>query len=104
MNTTIHDLSLFDQKIDAFLRQGSNIPHRLIHGDSLNKRTISKSSIDLTVTSPPYNVGKEYDGSEESDSIDYKDYLKFTENWLSNCYHWTTGRFFCLSKLMRMSE
>ncbi len=86
--------NLLNEKIDASLQQGSNVPHRLISGDSLNKRTISKSSVDLTVTSPPYNVGKEYDGSQESDSIDYKDYLTFTERWLFNCYHWTksTGR------------
>lgn len=71
-----NNYDVLDERIDAFLRQGSNIPHRLIHGDSLNKRTISKSSVDLTVTSPPYNVGKEYAGSEDSDSIDCKDYLR----------------------------
>ena len=55
---------------------------------------MSKSSVDLTVTSPPYNVGKAYDGKQESDSIEYEKYLKFTEKWLANCYHWTksTGR------------
>ena len=87
-------MNIFDKKMDAFLAQGNGIPHRLINADTLQKRVLSKSSVELTVTSPPYNVGKEYDGSQESDSIDYKDYLNFTEKWLSNCYHWTksTGR------------
>ena len=87
-------MNLFNEKIDAFLRQGSNLNHVLVHADSLQKRTISKSSVDLTVTSPPYNVGKAYDGSQESDSIEYGEYLGFTEKWLANCYHWTksTGR------------
>ena len=87
-------MSLFNEKIDAFLRQGSNLNHVLVHADSLQKRTISKSCVDLTVTSPPYNVGKAYDGSQESDSIEYGEYLRFTEKWLANCYHWTksTGR------------
>ena len=94
MNSIDTRLKLFDKKIDAFFRQGSRIPHRLIHADSLQKRAISKSSVDLTVTSPPYNVGKAYDGSQESDSIEYSEYLRFTEQWLANCYHWTksTGR------------
>lgn len=68
--------------------------HRLLRGDATKKRTLAGESIDLTVTSPPYNVGKSYSGDSADDSVDYGEYLRFTEKWLANCLHWTrtTGR------------
>ena len=70
--------------------------YSLINGDCLDKKTLPANSIDLTVTSPPYNVGMPYDGSD--DTISYADYLKFSNTWLKNVYHWTknTGRI-CLN-------
>jgi len=41
---------------------------------------IPKGSIDLVVTSPPYNVDVHY-GSFRDDAP-YEDYLRFTEEWL----------------------
>lgn len=71
--------------------------HKLILGDSTKRTTIRKESVDLTITSPPYNVGLSYDQST-NDSISYDMYLKFTKKWLSNVLHWTrpTGRL-CLN-------
>ena len=68
--------------------------HRLIHGDALDPSLIQPESVDLIVTSPPYNVGKAYSGDELDDGVSYEDYRKFTYNWLRNCYEWTrpTGR------------
>ncbi len=68
--------------------------HCLLHGDCTGRGAINKGSIDLTVTSPPYNVGMAYNGNSTDDSIGYTKYLNFTKKWLSNCYHWTknTGR------------
>ena len=62
----------------------------------LDESSIPKESIDLIVTSPPYNVGIAY-GSNE-DSLTYDDYLKFSKTWLENCYRWvsSTGRL-CLN-------
>jgi len=62
----------------------------------LNAETFAPNSFDLTITSPPYNVGLEYKGS--SDTMSYKDYLTFTKSWLENVYKWTadTGRL-CLN-------
>ena len=40
--------------------------------------------IHLVVTSPPYNVGIRYDGW--NDNMDINEYLKFTEEWLRECY------------------
>ena len=74
------------------------IPHNLsavlLQGDATCEDVLERESVDLTVTSPPYNVGKAYDGTEEGDALSYMEYLCFTKQWLQNVYHWTkpTGR------------
>ena len=76
--------------------------HRLVLGDTLKKSTLQADTVDLTVTSPPYNVGIDYNPRQErnvcNDEIPYEDYLKFSAKWLSNVYQWTkpTGRL-CLN-------
>ena len=69
-------------------------PHRLLLNDVKNKSIIKKSSIDLIITSPPYNVGKDYSGKLNGDLLSRCQYLNFTKKWLRNCYHWAkpTGR------------
>ncbi len=52
----------------------------LINEDFLNV-DLEKSSVDLIVTSPPYNVGIEY--KTHNDKISYKRYLEWTGEWLS---------------------
>lgn len=66
----------------------------LIQGDATLRGTMGKDSVDLIVTSPPYNVGKEYSGTADDDAVSYQQYLRFTKKWLQSCYHWTrpTGR------------
>ena len=61
----------------------------IINADVCDQRWVSQNCIDLTVTSPPYNLDKTLD-----DKKDYSDYLKFTHQWLTNCFFWTksTGR------------
>ena len=65
-------------------------------GDILKVSKIPNSSIDLIITSPPYNVDIHYNTNK--DNLLYKDYLKFTEKWLSKCYKLAKddGRF-CLN-------
>ena len=57
---------------------------------------IPKSSVDLIVTSPPYNVDIHYDS--HADDSSYDEYLEFTEQWLIHCYELSKddGRF-CLN-------
>ena len=64
--------------------------------DILKTKAIVNGSVDLIVTSPPYNVGVKYKSYD--DKMSYKDYLSFTEEWLSRCYEWVRddGRF-CLN-------
>lgn len=68
--------------------------HRLLQGDATKKSLLAKDSIDLIITSPPYNVGKSYSGDAKDDSVSYQQYLRFSKRWLLNCFHWTrtTGR------------
>lgn len=66
----------------------------LILGDATVRETLPRGSVDLTVTSPPYNLGKAYSGNSDDDAMPYREYLKFSEKWLKNCHYWTrnTGR------------
>ena len=53
----------------------------LILGDCLvEMKKIPDKSIDLVLTSPPYNVGVDY--GTYKDNLGWGDYLKFTELWL----------------------
>ena len=79
--------------------------HRLIQGDACLRSTIRKESVDLIITSPPYNLGKAYNGNGNDDSLDYTDYIKFSRKWLRNCYYWTkpTGRI-CINVGLDMNK
>lgn len=70
--------------------------YKIIIGDSTNKNLFRHPFIDLTVTSPPYNVDMAYNSTD--DGSGYDSYLKFSNLWMKNLYKWTkpTGRF-CLN-------
>jgi site-specific DNA-methyltransferase (adenine-specific) len=59
-------------------------------------KMIDNNSIDLTVTSPPYNVDVKY--NIQNDKISYDDYLEFSRKWMTQCFNWLKddGRF-CLN-------
>ena len=58
---------------------------RIHTDDFLKTRSIEGNSIDLVVTSPPYNVDIQYE--DYSDNIPYNEYLAFTKKWLDKCYN-----------------
>lgn len=64
--------------------------------DILKTNSIKENSIDLIVTSPPYNVDIKYNSHD--DTMSYDDYLSFTREWLTRCYKFikNDGRF-CLN-------
>ena len=64
--------------------------------DSLDSTLFDDQFIDLTITSPPYNVDLQY--GSNNDNLDYGEYLNFTKDWLINVFNWTksTGRL-CLN-------
>lgn len=47
-------------------------------------KLIDDESIDLIVTSPPYNIGIDYDSY--TDYLPWKDYLSWCRSWLTECY------------------
>ncbi|MEA5516168.1 site-specific DNA-methyltransferase [Nodularia sp. UHCC 0506] len=52
--------------------------------DFLHKLSLTNINIDLTITSPPYNIGKEY---ETPMSVD--EYVEFCSQWMSKIYEIT---------------
>ena len=88
-----------DSLSHEFLTQNLLIKKYLmsLRGDSaLHRSAISKESIDLTITSPPYNLGISY--ASHTDDMTYAQYLAFCKIWLSNCLIWSksSGRL-CLN-------
>lgn len=47
-------------------------------------KKIPDDSIDLILTSPPYNIGIKYDTWD--DNMDWDEYYKWCESWLKECY------------------
>lgn len=92
------DATIQTAEADSALRgapaPGERLRHLLVNGDALNPNALDEGSVDLIVTSPPYNVGKPYTGDSEDDAMGFDDYLEFTRQWLDNRYAWTkpTGR------------
>ncbi len=68
----------------------------IYNDDILKTKVVENGSIDLIVTSPPYNVDIKY--NTHDDAMSYEDYLGFTKEWLSKCYDLVKddGRF-CLN-------
>ena len=56
----------------------------IYNGDFLTVDSVEESSINLIVTSPPYNVDIHYGAYD--DKIPYNTYLEFTQKWLEKCY------------------
>lgn len=77
-------MSYFDQKESRDFLE--NLSLKIINGDVLEQSNIEKETIDLIVTSPPYNVDIKY--NNHNDGITYTEYLEFTHSWLSNAFCW----------------
>jgi len=69
---------------------------RLINNDVLDESLFNNEFIDLIITSPPYNVGIDYNSND--DELSYENYLQFSEKWMRNCYNWSNNQArFCLN-------
>lgn len=68
----------------------------LLQGDSLDATSFTSPFADLIITSPPYNVGIDYNSN--NDSLSYEQYLDFSRTWIRNCYNWANNQArFCLN-------
>ena len=63
-----------------------NSKFKIIQEDTLFTEEIPGESVDLIVTSPPYNVDIKY--NTHNDQIGYEEYLEFSRKWLSRCFEW----------------
>lgn len=84
--TKIGDVKPFFHKNSAWI----------FHDNIIETDAIENNSIDLIVTSPPYNLDIKYNNHD--DKISYEDYLEFSKKWMSRCFEWLKkdGRF-CLN-------
>lgn len=69
---------------------------RILKEDLFTTHKIRPESIDLIVTSPPYNVAIQYNSHDDEGT--YAEYLGFSRRWMSRCHSWLKddGRF-CLN-------
>ena len=69
---------------------------RIINEDIFATQKIPDKSVDLIVTSPPYNVDIQYNSHD--DRVSYEEYLDFSRRWMTRCHSWLRddGRF-CLN-------
>ena len=77
-----------------FFHSGEQVT--IINDDIFSTNAIAPGSIDLVVTSPPYNVDIQY--NSHNDRGEYEEYLAFSKAWMKRCYQWIRddGRF-CLN-------
>jgi len=68
----------------------------IINGNIFTTKKIEADSIDLIITSPPYNVDIKY--NSHNDKLSYNEYLEFSRRWMKRCFTWLKddGRF-CLN-------
>ena len=72
--------------------------NEIVCGNSIEiLKEFSDESVDITITSPPYNVNLNY-GKEYNDNISYDEYQQFSWDWLEAIYRITkeTGRLYCV--------
>ncbi|MDD1689113.1 MAG: site-specific DNA-methyltransferase [Methanoregula sp.] len=81
-------------KNNIFFQHGDRV--LIINDNIFNTTLVKRKSIDLIVTSPPYNVDINY--NSHNDKISYEQYIKFSKKWMSRCYSWLKddGKF-CLN-------
>lgn len=59
---------------------------QIINDDVLTTNLVAAKSVDLIVTSPPYNVDIHY--NSHNDKVSYSEYLDFSRKWLARCFDW----------------
>jgi len=72
---------LIDIVGEPYYSKNGYILYNMDNNEFMNKIKESEFRFDLTVTSPPYNIGKEY---EKNMSVD--NYINWCETWLNNIY------------------
>ena len=74
----LDDKKIFDKKENDFPKELEN---KFILGTAENMKELPDNSVHLMITSPPYNVSKEYD-----EDLSLKEYLQLLENVFKETY------------------
>ena len=75
---TMHPKSL---EATPHFYQGNAI---IFNDDFLKTNFVKDATVDLIITSPPYNVDIQY--ISHNDQMSYEDYLAFTRKWIAKCF------------------
>ena len=88
--STIRNLEEQEQKNKAYFETESV---RIYKDDILKISSIPNNSVDLIITSPPYNIDIHYNSHD--DNLSYEKYLEFTQKWMQKCFELakSDGRF-----------
>src|SRR3989344_8614325 len=91
------DLNTLGNMKDQVPRENMQHINTIIQGDVLEvMKNLPSNSIHLAITSPPYNVGKNYDS--HNDSMNYDKYLEWLNNvWVETNRVLVPGGRFCLN-------
>ena len=84
METNMDNMKLLKTKKGKIFFETKEENIKIIHDDFLTTNLIEENSIDLIVTSPPYNVDIHYNSFQ--DDIPYEKYLEFTKKWLRKAF------------------
>ena len=62
-----------------------NIEHNIIHNEDciLGMKKIKDNSVDIIISDPPYNIGKDF--GNDSDKQEMDDYLIWCDCWIKEC-------------------
>lgn len=81
-------------RYNRIMRLALDLPNcQLYQADALKIDALPPESVDLIVTSPPYNVEVAY--GTHADDMRYEEYLQFSQAWMRRCHEWLKedGRF-----------
>lgn len=80
-NSRLYDQKMSNESFEEITNPIGECLNKIICQDSRNMKQIPDSSVHLMITSPPYNVGKEYD-----DDLNLEEYLKLLHDVFSEVY------------------
>ncbi|MBU0907822.1 MAG: site-specific DNA-methyltransferase [Nanoarchaeota archaeon] len=67
-----------------FYREKMATEHKIICGDCIEElRKLEAESVDLVLTDPPFNIGKDY--GKYKDRLKKENYIDWCEKWLEEC-------------------
>lgn len=87
LNTYNNLLSLLTEKVgEPYYSNNGFILYNADNSNILDKLHENEINVDLTITSPPYNIGKEYEKK-----MDIDQYVEWSKQWIRKVYNITSN-------------